>query len=182
MARYHDENIEDRINDGEEITKFWPNQEDGGDAHTAILQSKLRRNIYLGEENHTGFKMAEITGPEQNKHRWALIDTTETPDNVLSHIPGWEYDPEIGPGNRAFMYSEQGLQLDVKETMRYLSATEREDVQAALEREAENIDNEVIVQRMFANLERGRAPFFPLLYMDVTPKTYDEEPKRSDTE
>ncbi|MBW2973983.1 hypothetical protein KY346_06365 [Candidatus Woesearchaeota archaeon] len=175
MARYHDENIEDRINDGEDITKFWPNQEDGGDAHTALLQSQLRRNIYFGEENHTGFKLAEISGPKQSKHRYALIDTSRQPDNVLSHIPGWEYDSEIGPGKRAFKYGEQGLQLDVEETLRYLSATEREDVQAALEREIENIDNEVILQRMFLNLEAGRTPFFPNLYMDVTPKRSDED-------
>ena len=157
MAHKKDRTIEEAINDGDVDLMNDYVRDTSGDMWKHLRSSPLRRQMYFDDKPGMGKRIAEICGVNRPG---ALIDKTPVSDHVIQRIPGWQYDEEIGHGHRVLALKDQGLQIDIKETIKALSATACPEMfEPGLRRENENTNNEVILQKLYRNIQNGQKMF-----------------------
>jgi len=177
MTHKKDRTIEEAINDGDlDLMKDYV-VDNKGDMWNRLRSSPLRRQMYLNEKPGMGKRIAEICGVSRPG---TMIDTTPSSDYAIQRIPGWQYDEEIGHGHRVLALKDQGLEIDIKETIKALSATACPEMfEPGLRRENENAHNEVILQKLYRNIQNGQKMFegfdcVPLRYKPTEEKEKGE--------
>jgi len=131
------------------------------DLVTMMKQSHLRNSVY--------FNRRKTEGHSSLRRESVYMESIELPDYVvcnrieLSDI-FWDYKTPTSPCSvmrRVFTEKDQSIQLDIEETLYYLSASfgspNYEEVKAQLEQEADinNTNNQSILQLMYERVEKG---------------------------
>ncbi len=123
------------------------------------LQLWLRRGFFFGVID--GVVVRESRNGEQNRD-YPAVDPSPPPSYVITaQIPSWSYNPEIRCIRRVFKETNQGIELDVKETISWLGAHLAD---SALERKAvetegsfDNINNQKVMQEMYERVKAGKS-------------------------
>ena len=169
-----DRSIEEACNDGDRDLMADYVGDTKGDMVTHFKQSHAHMSLYFNrnppansafalDKPHNPMRFAEITQVEK-----PVAPMHDMPDEcVTGLIPGWQYHPEFtgeSDKRRVFRRADQGLELDIDETLRYMSANspgKAEIVRPLLEWENsyDNAPNQVLLQRMYVNIEADRPMF-----------------------
>ena len=119
--------IEDRVNEGQcELRHFFPSDEGGRDAYQAIIGSPMRRAVYFNDTSRPT--------PHQSTSRESRgVGGIPLPEYVVSsriELDGrtWNYSTTQDLTNpaairRVFIERDQALELDIEETLRWLSVS-----------------------------------------------------------
>ena len=181
--------MEDQISDGDaQLADFMPYPIGGSDMVTDILRDPQRMDVYFDgqppknstfhdpDRTKSGFRLSEI---EKERHPSRFTNDSKTPDYVVitpirwTATREWQYDAELGFGPRVFVEKDQGLEIHIEETLKSLNATAqgvREMYAPGLMRENANMNNQVILDKMYSNIQRGLSMFsefsmtVPILY------------------
>ncbi|MAG61612.1 hypothetical protein CMI43_02260 [Candidatus Pacearchaeota archaeon] len=162
-----DMSIEERVNAGiSDLTDFMPDDtRPGADAYTNIVGSPLRQSLINNKRLRDGYSSMRrddqyVVGPGLPEH---VISGLIEVDGKM-----WDYKTETNPGNlvsyrRVFTMKDQFIELDVDESLRWMSAHEGSEryteLRKQLEEETsmENVNNQVILQLMYDRVERGES-------------------------
>jgi hypothetical protein len=165
--------IEERVNEGDsQLEDFAPTRSGEKDAHLAITSgSPMRSWVYLGKEKtHGGKSTRRDSGIPAY-----LIDVAGVPNYVIVcpiriGDKNWEYQTATDPTSirRVFIERDQAIELDVNETLKWLSARtgpRRDKIEPLILEEAnfDNINNQVIMQLMYQRIQEGK-PMLPRNY------------------
>lgn len=177
--RRAEKSIEERINEGEDPGQFMPTVGDR-DMITAFKQSIARRMIYYGEAKHErngGTRRSDWERPApENVTPTHVVDVPievevqiEEDGQKKTQKYAWDYKTcnikkatSYTDIRRVFIIKDEGLLLDIRETLSWLSASEgtgrHEIVKAQLEEELsyDNVNNQVIMQVMYQNIQDGK--------------------------
>lgn len=175
MAYNQDRSMEEAINDGDRDLMADYVGDTSGDMVTHFKKSHMHMSTYFNrnppadsafalDKPHNPMRFAEITQVEKPLTH---IPADFHDECVTAIIPGWQYHPELkgeSDKRRVFRRADQGLELDIKETLRYMSATspeKSERVQPLLEWENsfDNLPNQILLQKMYANIEASLPMF-----------------------
>lgn len=170
-----DKPIEQRVNEGaSQLSDFSPDEGNRArDAHSAIMNSPIRQAVYFGLVS----RPQHASTRRDPEYRQGV----KLPGYVvvgIIQIEGrkWDYKtPTNHPAltRRVFIERDQSLELDLRETLIWLNASEgskdytktRENLIA--ESNPENVNNQAILQMMYERTQSG----LPMLPASVkTPK------------
>jgi hypothetical protein len=169
MSYKQDRSVEEACNEGARDLLADYVGDERGDMVTHFKKSHAHMSQYFNrnppadsafalDKPHNPMRFAEITQVE----RPLTHIPADFPDECITAlIPGWQYHPDLsGEINkrRVFRRADQGLELDIEATMHYLSATapeKAERIRPLLEWENsyDNAPNQVLLQKMYANVE-----------------------------
>ena len=178
MARYDDRrmgdrSIEEACNEGDrDLLQDYVGDE-RGDMVTHFNKSHMHMSMYFNrnppadsafarDKPFNPMRFAEVTGVEKPLTH---IPADFHDECIIERIDGWQYHPEFQSETdirRVFRLADQGLELDIDETLHYMCATAKaERVKPLLEWENsfDNHPNQVILQRMYDNIEQ-KLPMF----------------------
>ncbi|MBI4141855.1 hypothetical protein HY484_02950 [Candidatus Woesearchaeota archaeon] len=165
--------MEELVNSGQvELSDFFPDEsEKARDMVTVLAQSPLRQSLYFGRRLRPAHTETRYDGEQK---------PVEFPNHVVTRPIvvqeggeelRWNYQTKQSPNGvhlrRVFALRNQALELDVENTLMYLSATEIPEVKSQLETEANDLVNEMILQVMKDRLDGGDSmlpgsPYEPL--------------------
>ncbi len=166
MERIGDIPLDERINSGmNELSDFHPEEPSTIDAHRFMTtNSPMRQMVRHG----TGSRKQH----QSTRREGQYVQPVELPDYVVSsriYVEGreWAYKTQtqsVSGIRRVFTLRNQAIELDVEETLRWLSAGERspayEITKAQLTEEVNDINNQVILQLMYDNVLK-KLPMLP---------------------
>jgi len=177
--RSSEKSIEERINEGADPGQFMPTAGDR-DMITAFKQSQARRMIYYGEPKNArndGTRRSDWERPApENVIPAHVIDVpieveVEVEEDGVKRAKKYTWDYKTHDTKkfsnstefrRVFIIKDEGLLLDIRDTLSYLSASEgtgrHEIVKAQLEAELsyDNVNNQIIMQVMYQNIQDGK--------------------------
>jgi len=166
MERIGDIPNDERVNQGmNDLSDFFPGGPTQQDTYVAITsRSPMRRMIRYGENPRPQHSSTRREGQ--------FVKPVELPEYVVSsriYVEGreWAYKTQtqsVSGIRRVFTLRNQAIELDVEETLRWLSAGERspayEITKAQLTEEVNDINNQVILQLMYDNVLK-KLPMLP---------------------
>ena len=167
--------IDEKASDGDgDVQNATPHSIGGSDMVTEIMRDPLRMSLYFPggrppkesafynpNKVWDSLRLGEVRWWDDPK-RAAGVPITY--DNIVYDIiPGWKYHPEIDDTTnkrRVFRLKDQGIAIDVEETISATSSAGRkEKVEACLKEENEFFENQILLQKMYKNVNESRPMF-----------------------
>ena len=150
--------IEERVNSGQcELSHFMPAHSEE-DMVTSKNKSAYKRWIWSDETMRRSH--------QSTRRDVSYLEVPSLPDYVISQMirigdKTWTYQTEnaLTARRRIFTEKNQTVQLDMEETLSYLSASpgapRHEEVKKQLQTEMADVNNQVIMQLMYGRIRAG---------------------------
>ena len=159
-----DKPINERVNEGEvDLSHFYSDNLER-DAYLVITGHKRNRQLTPGEKYASTRKDSVYSGgfslPDFVVNSLIYVEDRDGDGNSI--VRNWNYVYEAGVNSvrRVFLEINQALELDVRESLIWLSKSEDVQTLALLKQENEDSNNQYIMQLMYDRIQQG----LPMLF------------------